>query len=358
VSSAWCLRFLSGTLRGRTANLRSGDNLVGSHADADVLLPPGETVRDRHLAITVGDVAVAVRRVDDAQVHINGIAMSTLRRALVAGDIVSIGSIDVELDRQALRADSADQAPDSMFATDTVGLPPPAPLAPPSSRKVWWAALAVCGLGLATTAWALLSQGDSAMRAAADPAAVQRAVAGFPEVEIAASRDGTLGVRGFVESRERKLALHQALGPFSGRVAVHVHSADDLVEQARSYISEPGVSVRYAGGGRLVASGTADDQRVRERIKRLAEDLHPSVALSDKVDISTRSVEAAREQWTQWQSVLPARIVSITTDANGLRHIQLANGARYYEGSMLRSGAELQRITPDGLVVDQRNETP
>jgi type III secretion protein D len=34
-----------------------------------------------------------------------------------------------------------------------------------------------------------------------------------------------------------------------------------------------------------------------------------------------------------------------------MRHIQLANGSRYYEGSVLRSGAELTRIEADGLVV-------
>jgi len=56
-------------------------------------------------------------------------------------------------------------------------------------------------------------------------------------------------------------------------------------------------------------------------------------------------------QWDGWQSVLPARMVSITEDGNGLRHIQLSNGSRYYEGSVLRSGAELKRIDADGLVL-------
>ena len=44
-------------------------------------------------------------------------------------------------------------------------------------------------------------------------------------------------------------------------------------------------------------------------------------------------------------------MVSITEDGNGLRHIQLSNGSRYYEGSVLRSGAELKRIDADGLVL-------
>jgi hypothetical protein len=41
---------------------------------------------------------------------------------------------------------------------------------------------------------------------------------------------------------------------------------------------------------------------------------------------------------------LPARIVGVTDDGNGSRYIQLANGSRYYEGSVLRSGTRLDRI--------------
>jgi type III secretion protein D len=58
-----------------------------------------------------------------------------------------------------------------------------------------------------------------------------------------------------------------------------------------------------------------------------------------------------RANWDGWQGLLPARMVSITEDGNGLRHIQLSNGNRYYEGSVLRSGAELKRIEADGLVL-------
>jgi type III secretion protein D len=44
-------------------------------------------------------------------------------------------------------------------------------------------------------------------------------------------------------------------------------------------------------------------------------------------------------------------MVGITDDGRGLRYIQLANGSRYYEGSLLRSGAELTRIEDDHLVI-------
>ena len=61
---------------------------------------------------------------------------------------------------------------------------------------------------------------------------------------------------------------------------------------------------------------------------------------------------ALRAQWAAWQELLPARLVGITEGEDGLRSIQLANGSRYYEGSVLKSGAELQHIEADGLVIN------
>ena len=143
---------------------------------------------------------------------------------------------------------------------------------------------------------------------------------------------------------------------FGSRVSVNVHSAEDMVEQARRYVDDPGVSVTYTGQGRLALTGTVEDAAVRQKIRRLSEDLHPSVLVSDKVQYREKPKAESKDddmraQWDSWQNVLPARMVSITEDGEGLRHIQLSNGNRYYEGSVLRSGAELKRIDADGLVL-------
>jgi type III secretion protein D len=136
-----------------------------------------------------------------------------------------------------------------------------------------------------------------------------------------------------------------------------VVSAEEMVEQARRFVSDPGVTIAYAGSGRLVVSGTVEDDAVRQQIRRLSEDLHPMVLVSDKVTYRPKTARSndegadARAQWAAWQNMLPARMVGITEDANGLKHIQLANGTRYYEGALLKSGAELTRIDADGLVL-------
>jgi hypothetical protein len=361
-AAGWTLKFLGGAMRGRSVVLKSGDNVLGSASGADVLLPPADGVLARHAVLAVGEVALAVQRVDDAELRVNGVAMQTQRRSLIGGDILSIGALDLELDRPMVRAVTADETADGedrLFAPAGAGVPPVAPTPAGLPRGVRIGAGAACVLGVAALLFALarVASAPAAGESRADLATVQRAVGDFHEVEVSAVRNGTLAVKGFVESRERKAALQSALAPFGPAVGVSVHAADDLVEQARRYIDEPGVSVRYAGGGKLVASGTADDDAVRQRVKRLADDLYPSVALSDTIEIVSKAAPAGadpRDQWAQWQNVMPARIVSITTDADGRRHIQLANGARYYEGSVLRSGAELQRIAPDALVIDQR----
>jgi len=180
-------------------------------------------------------------------------------------------------------------------------------------------------------------------------------------VEVVAAAGGRFNVRGYVESRQRKQALAEAMAPFGRQVSTSVHAAQDIVEQARRYVSDPGISMSYAGQGRLVVSGAAEDDSVRQKIRRLADDLHPAVLVSDQVQVrprpqADRTAELQRAQWEAWQNVLPSRMVSITQDASGMSYIQLANGSRYYEGAVLKSGAELKRIEADGLVVSPGRE--
>ena len=358
LGDGWCLRFLSGAVKGRIIALKPGLNVLGSGGDCEVMLPGGD-VLPRHLAFTVGELVVSMQRLGTASARLNGEDMRQARRSVVAGDVVSLGQIDFQLDRSY----APDVREDRMFAPEHEVRPGEGALAGPSEassrrRLGYWAGgvmalLAVIGL-------AAVSLGDAGAGARrtghVDLAAVEKALVPFPEVEVVAAQGGRLGVKGYVESRQRREALQQAMEPFGSQVGVNVHSAEDMVEQARRYVGDPGVAVAYTGQGRLVLTGTVEDAAVRQKIRRLSEDLHPSVLVFDKVQYREKPVAEnkdtdVRAQWDGWQSVLPARMVSITEDGNGLRHIQLSNGSRYYEGSVLRSGAELKRIDADGLVL-------
>jgi type III secretion protein D len=353
---SWCVRFLAGAVKGRTIALHPGTNLVGSAGECDVMLP-GSDVQPRHLIIAVGELMLTVQCVGTAAARLNGDEMTAQRRSLIAGDVVSVGKIEFQLER--IYASPAVEETDPIFSESTLPDDAPQPVAAPVERRGarWYsaAALAGCALGLLGLAtWNGLAAAPQP-RDQVNVAAVQKAIGAFPEVDVVVSPDGQYTVRGRVESYVARDALLQALKPFAARIAVNVQAVEEILDQARRYVNAPEVQVAYAGQGRLVMSGSADDAAVRTRIRRLGEDLHPTVTVSDRVVYGERSKRAQeadqRSQWETWQSLLPARLVSITEDGDGMRHIQLANGNRYYEGAMLRPGLELKRIDGDGLVV-------
>jgi type III secretion system YscD/HrpQ family protein len=356
VAPGWCLRFLSGAMKGRTIALKPGQNVVGSSGDADIMLPDGE-VAARHLLFNAGEIVVAVQKLGNAGVQLNREEMQAPRRSLVAGDVVTIGRIELQLERSY----PATEPPDAMFAVPASALPGDAePAAVPALQRLGFrAGAALLGLACAGLLGLALWAGGDGRPARGGPAAnlaeVEKALAPFSEVEAVAGPGGHVVVKGFVESRLRKQALQAALAPFGDRVAASVHAADELVEQARRYVGAAGVAVGYAGKGRLVLSGTADDEAVRVKVRRLGEDLYPAVLLSDKVEYRppppVDKDAALRAQWAAWQELLPARLVGITEGEDGMRSIQLANGSRYYEGSVLKSGAELRHIDAGGLVL-------
>ena len=356
--ASWCLRFLNGALRGRTLALKPGANLVGSSGECDVMLPGGD-VLPQHLVFNVGELVVSVQKVGPATAELNGEPMQQPRRSLVAGDVLRVGAVEFQLDRVYTTLEPEDR----MFAGPESVLPPAAneaqsPVAP-KRRPLRWVGAAVVAMSLAGIGGLLAWSSGDAHRSGgpvADLRVVEQALKAFPEVETVATPGGGVNVRGYVESRARRQALQQQLAPFGTAIGISVVSAEEMVEQARRFVSDPGVTIAYAGHGRLVVSGTVEDDGVRQQIRRLGEDLHPMVLVSDKVTYRPKARRSddgsdARAQWATWQNVLPARMVGITEDANGLKHIQLANGNRYYEGALLRSGAELTRIDADGLVL-------
>lgn len=356
----WCLRFLTGPMKGRTVALRRGTNLLGSAGDCDLMLPGGE-VLPRHLLFTVGELVVSVQRMGAASARLNDEELKSQRRSLVAGDVLAVGQTEVQVDRLYLGAAAEDEPGaewsdsilpgDGTVANDTL----PAPRGSGIGWRVGVAGvlLAACGVLL----FAMQRGPADGQPGVPTLLALQQLLGPYPEVEVVAAPGGQFSLKGHVESKDRKAALVQAMAPFGKRVAVNVQAADDMVEQARRFIGDPGVSVAYGGRGRLVVSGTVEDEAVRQKIRRLADDLQPGVLVSDKLAVrprpqAEREAEAdARARWASWQGVLPARMVGITDDGRGLRYIQLANGSRYYEGSLLRSGAELTRIEDDRLVI-------
>ncbi len=369
----WAVRFLSGPLRGRAQTLTPGASVLGAAPDCDILLPSSEAL-PRHLVFTAGELALVVQRAaDDAPVQLNGQPMSSSRRSLVAGDVVSIGKTDVQIDHSYPRHGLDDaQEPrhaDSMFLADDSDDAHEARALASGRRRpggAWAALLGAAALGAAAvllTSWLAGRGGDAAgdaaaqlsARSGADFVKLEKVLRDYPDVEVTAAPGGRLGLKGYVETAARLKALRDDVRKAAPQASIQVHVAEDLVEQATRFIGDPAVSVLYAGKGRLMAAGSVEGGAARERIKQLNNDWQPAAFIEDK--LSQRQPQAPQESKAAadaqavafWQSQLPSRLVSVTEGDGGLRHVQLANGHRYFEGSQLKSGAELKRIEADAL---------
>ncbi len=198
-STGWCLRFLGGAMKGRTLALKPGPNQLGSSGDCDLMLPGGD-VLPWHLMITVGDLVVTAQKIGTASFALNHEDVDQARRSVMVGDVLSIGTIDLQLEPTFASVKPADP----LFAASD-GAPPGAP--PPASRfppGIGFRVGAVLLLVSAVALFGLAMRGVGASAPAIDTsraslAAVQRAIVTFAEAQVVALPDGRVAVRGFVE---------------------------------------------------------------------------------------------------------------------------------------------------------------
>jgi type III secretion system YscD/HrpQ family protein len=350
---AWCLRFLSSGMRGRRITLKTGTNTLGSAPECEVLLPDTDA-RGQHLALTAGEVALTVRRLNDAAVELNGAPMTAERRSLVPGDVLRVGAIDMQIDREYAQA-PADDAPDSMFLDEEAAAAARAAMQKASGR--WWpraaavVVLAAFGVTAAALAWRPAPRSAAEDGLALDAAKLRTLLREYPEV-VAQPPDagGTVRLTGFVESTARQRSLSQAVRNVGGRVQVSVTPLDEVVSRAREFLADPGVAVSYRGQGHLQLSGATDQEGTPERVQRLTRDLYPMIIVDDELRYKPIArAQKANNGTPEWADRLPARVVSITEGPDGLRFVQLANGDRYFEGAPLRNGGALGPVSADDL---------
>ena len=143
----WCLRFLSGAVKGRTIALKPGVNTLGASGECEVMLP-GSDVLPRHLVFTVGELAMSLQKVGAAAVKLNGQDVQAQRKGVVAGDVISVGSIDFQVDRSYPAPEHDDLAPEWAESIMPGDAPPTALLQAPARRSSHWLSVAVVVLAV------------------------------------------------------------------------------------------------------------------------------------------------------------------------------------------------------------------
>jgi hypothetical protein len=180
---------------------------------------------------------------------------------------------------------------------------------------------------------------------------LERAVRAYPEVHIGHPPGKPFVVSGFVTSATEKASLRQTVQSMAPQVELQVRTADELRAQAQQLIGDPEVSLHYQGRGRLLAQGQVSNSQLSERIRQINADWQPHAFIQDQLEIQKKvtSKKTDAESVAFWQKQLPSRLVSINQSGNGLPYIQLDNHHLYFEGSVLKSGAEIKKIEPNAL---------
>ena len=354
LKAPWSLSFLSGPLYGRTIALKLGDNWVGSGADCDAIVADGE-ISPRQLRLSVGQIAVTVQNVGEAEASLNGAPLDSARRALRHGDVIEMGSIRLGI----------------VPAQQPRELPPEAPAAKRGGALAQlaqhpWPAWAASRRVLVTLAalWGVMVLAGGAYLAigATNPfwfqaSATERldqvveALHDYPEVKVVPTGEGFV-VFGYVNSLSDRDRVQRLVQSFPQTTVGDVYVIDELLGSARLYFSDTPLTVAYAGHGKVVVGG-AGARSLQQRVANFSKDAKPALQVIDRV--AYEDTGAAPRKPKPSAGEVPD-IVGVYDDGTGTRFIETADGARYFEGSHLPGGLELQHVGADGVVFSRGSD--
>jgi hypothetical protein len=206
-------------------------------------------------------------------------------------------------------------------------------------RSMWIWPVALVTLILTVAAFSMLPSNQKAPEA---PDAQAMAARGWPDVQVVAEPSGGFRVTGYVEDAAQLERLHQWLESESlGILTWQVRSGVESVVLVRQALGAEGVTVEYAGAGRVRVQGTVSDMAIRQRLRGVAADLAGIVQIEDRLAVVDTQASAPRMR------PLPFRILDVVPGENG--YFRTDSGARYFIGATLSDGAEVVSISADAI---------
>jgi type III secretion protein D len=260
-----------------------------------------------------------------------------------------------------------DAKPEPQPEKKTVAQPAPAPLptpakaAPKAASRGFSAAfiLAISSFGLiGAIIISLLSiqtipppQSDSLIPD------LQKVLAPYADVTMV--NDGiAVSIVGYVRTNDERSKLIKALQNLDGanRLRINIFSDESILQSARTTLAgtQLPLTAQVTGPGRMVLSGSVPEQGTLDRARRLL--LSEVIGLRD-IDISGVVIGSATKRWGRSgddEPTVALQIASITTGP--LPWLTLSDGSRYFEGSVLPNGYEIQRIFPDRIRLTRDGE--
>jgi type III secretion protein D len=342
---------LTGLHEGAVAPLRSQASVVGSAADADIVLAdPG--VEPMHLLVSLGAGLPRVRRRGAAPADDRA---GEEEREWPWYEPLAVGAAWVAIVPAGFAWGAnlrwpVDGGRDATAAQAEVD--PPAPM-PPRDRPAWLrrAAVAAALLALAATGLGVVvaSTRDQALQSASrGPVVTPHAAAelrrllaqpGLSQVRLDESVHPPV-LKGFVPTRAELGQLAATLAALPGdKPTLQVQAGHELAQRVREFMADPGLQVSYAGAGTVRIAGRAAEPTSRSalagRVASLRADLGPAVTLDDRIDYPAMPADPV-------QHPMPLRIVEVQADEPA--HFRTADGARWFVGARLPDGAEVLRI--------------
>jgi type III secretion protein D len=397
---SWQVIVLGGLHAGAQVDLARHDvTLIGSAQDCDIVLrDPG--VRAHHFMVfpqghhlqlraIEGDLVCAGQTlsagssvaIDNAkQWHCAAVALGAGVQGTPQWDALRSG-VPAALDADAALTFNDEAGPSAAAAESAPPLrdhAPPAPAAQaggmararsPRWLRTRWQAVAVAvvvsatvGTGMVTWSFA----GHKVRTRAAASAIAQTLIAlKLPELRVVGTESGPLRVEGTLQSEADRGRLMHALGERGVYPAVDVVTGEQLADMVQNAFRQRGLKVQtaYAGGGRVDVRGAAASAVTEQIVGDVlaVKNAVTQIALLDAADAASQMQPPPAAAGTASATPAPAavrvdaaaaardpkRVVGVVGGRDP--HVLTQDGRRYFVGSMLPDGTQVDRI--EGLQV-------
>lgn len=188
---------------------------------------------------------------------------------------------------------------------------------------------------------------------------------GLGDIRAELGETGQILVSGYVRDEGEKKALSDRLGMRFTDLEIKVRVNSAIVGACREVLKASGlaVTVESMGPGQLIFSGSAEEKAAWETKKAMLEQDIPGIrSMAFRItDSQWPAPPAVRDNAppprdpakTTGSGAGEIRLAIRSVNLGRIRYLTLADGQKYFEGSVLENGYVIKSITPERIVVSR-----